>query len=57
MLIKNHGKLEDIPEEKVYEILAEHGVTETTGFSESYQNGWVLYQGDDGFEMMVMEGR
>lgn len=42
--------------DEVYAIMAEDGITETTGTSESYENGWVLYYGENTDEYLIYEG-
>ena len=53
--IKINGETKDWPKEKVYKTLEENGITETTGCSEAFPDGWVRYAGEDGFEIMVKE--
>ena len=55
MLVKYQGKEVNWPEKVVWATLERNGVTETTGYSEAYPDGWVFYQGDNGFEMFVKE--
>lgn len=50
-----NDKSYNLSREAVNLILESHGITDTTGCSESYPDGWVLYKGENGFELKVKE--
>jgi hypothetical protein len=49
-------KIYNYPTAETYKEMANDGITETTGASESYGNGWVMYYGDTE-KYLVYEGK
>ena len=53
--IKEGNTVSRISEEKLFADLAAIGVTETTGSSEMFEDGWVLYCGDSNQTILAKE--